>query len=58
MVPFECKVTEAKADAIPRRRCVDPTNCNFGPRQPLYWLGAGEEINMPEDLRQSPHYSI
>jgi hypothetical protein len=24
----------------------------------MYWLGLGEQINMPEDTSQSPHYSI
>ena len=66
MTPFVCKVTGARADAspvdtalaIPPRRCLDGRNCAFGPRQPLYWLGAGHEINMPENQKQSPHYSI
>ena len=31
---------------------------NFGPRQPAYWLGTGDHINMPEDTSQSPSYSI
>ncbi|KAL3780846.1 hypothetical protein ACHAW5_000840 [Stephanodiscus triporus] len=66
MTPFVCHVTNAKAGAspvdveyaIPPRRCLDPTNCNFGPRQPAYWLGTGDHINMPENTLQSPHYSI
>jgi hypothetical protein len=31
---------------------------NFGPRQPAYWLGTGDHINMPENTPQSPSYSI
>jgi len=66
MTPFVCHVEGAEPDAspvdidyaIPPRRCLDPEICNFGPRQPLYWLGAGEQINMPENNLQSPHYSI
>lgn len=66
MTPFVCHVTGANADAspvdveyaIPPRRCLDPNNCNFGPRQPAYWLGTGDHINMPEVISQSPNYSI
>ena len=66
MTPFVCHVTGADADAspvdveyaIPPRRCLDPTNCNFGPRQPAYWGGTGDHINMPEVTLQSPNYSI
>lgn len=67
MTPFVCHVTGANANAspvdveyaIPPRRCLDPTNCNFGPRQPAYWLGADDQrINMPEVILQSPNYSI
>jgi len=66
MTPFVCHVTGAYADAspvdteyaIPPRRCLDPTNCNFGPRQPAYWGGAGNHINMPEVTLQLPNYSI
>jgi hypothetical protein len=66
MTPFVCHVTGANMDAspidydyaIPPRRCLDPTLCNFGPRQPAYWLGTGDHINMPEDTSQSPSYSI
>jgi hypothetical protein len=58
MTPFVCHVTGANANASPvdidyailPRRCLDPTNCNFGPRQPLYWLELGYQINMPETL--------
>ena len=64
--PFVCHVTDYLMDAspidftyaIPPRRCLDPILCNFGPRNPMYWLGLGEQINMPEDTSQSPHYSI
>ena len=67
MTPFVCHVTGANPDAspvdveyaIPPRRCLDTTNCNFGPRQPAYWLGAEDaRINMPEVNLQSPNYSI
>ena len=66
MTPFVCHVTNANTNAspidfeyaIPPRRCLDPKKCNFGPRNPLYWLGNGNEINMPENILQSPHYSI
>jgi hypothetical protein len=67
MTPFVCHVTGTKANAspvdvkyaIPPRRCLDPTNCNFGPRQPAYWLGANDQrINMPKVNSQSPNYSI
>ncbi|KAL7538820.1 hypothetical protein ACHAWF_010088 [Thalassiosira exigua] len=66
MTPFVCSVTGADpnaspvdvAHAIPPRRCLDPENCNFGPRQPMYYLGTGDEINMAEPINQSPHYSI
>ena len=66
MTPFVCHVTNAASNAkpvdfeyaIPPRRCLDPKNCNFGPRNPLYWLGNGDQINMPENIFQSPHYSI
>jgi hypothetical protein len=66
MTPFVCHVTGADpaaspvdvAYAIPPRRCLDPNNCNFGPRLPEYWLGQGSQINMPENNLQSPHYSI
>ena len=66
MTPFVCTVTGARRNAspvdveyaIPPRRCLNPENCNFGPRQPLYWLGTGKQINMPEAKMQSPHYSI
>jgi hypothetical protein len=67
MTPFVCHVTGAKANAspvdvdyaIPPRRCLDPTNCNFGPRQPAYWLGADDQrISMPEARLQPPNYSI
>lgn len=67
MTPFVCKVTGAVGNspvdvtrAVPPRRCLDPINCgyNFGPRNPMYWLGSGSQINMPESTRQSPHYSI
>ena len=66
MTPFVCHVTGANMDAspidydyaIPPRRCLDPTLCNFGPRQPAYWLGTGDHINMPENTSQSPSYSI
>jgi hypothetical protein len=64
--PFVCHVTDYLMDAspidftyaIPPRRCLDPILCNFGPRNPMYWLGLGEQINMPEDTSQPPHYSI
>jgi hypothetical protein len=29
---------------------------NFSPRQPAYWLGTGDHINMPENTPQSPSY--
>ena len=66
MTPFVCHVMGADADAspanveytIPPRRCLDPTNCNFWPRQPAYWLGMGDHINMPKVTSQSPNYSI
>jgi hypothetical protein len=67
MTPFVCNVTGADPNAspvdvkyaIPPRRCLDPENCNFGPRQPMYYLGeASSEINMAEPNYQSPHYSI
>eukprot|EP00592_Proboscia_alata_P006316 CAMPEP_0194360102 /NCGR_PEP_ID=MMETSP0174-20130528/7397_1 /TAXON_ID=216777 /ORGANISM="Proboscia alata, Strain PI-D3" /LENGTH=693 /DNA_ID=CAMNT_0039131389 /DNA_START=19 /DNA_END=2097 /DNA_ORIENTATION=- len=68
MTPFVCRVTGANHNAspvdvgyaIPPRRCLDPINCggNFGPRRPMYWLGSGELINMPEGNTQSPNYSI
>ena len=64
MTPFVCKVTGAKANAspvdfdyaIPPRRCLNPENCFFGPRNPMYWLG--DQRNMPENTIQSPHFSI
>ena len=67
MTPFVCDVTGADPNAspvdieyaIPPRRCLDPTNCNFGPRNPMYYLGEeSDEINMAEPEYQSPHYSI
>lgn len=67
MTPFVCNVVGADPNAspvdvqyaIPPRRCLDPKNCNFGPRQPMYYLGeASSEINMAEPNHQSPHYSI
>lgn len=68
MTPFVCTVVNSNNDAsavdieyaIPPRRCLDPNNCvgNFGPRTPMYWLGEGHQINMPEDYNQPPTYSI
>jgi hypothetical protein len=63
MTPFVCHATNANTNAspidfeyaIPPRRCLDPSNCNFGRRNPLYWLGNGDEVNMPENILQAPH---
>ena len=44
--------------AIPPRRCLNPKQCNFGPRNPAYYLGVGKAINMAEPNDQPPHYSI